>query len=330
MTNSGIAKSIEKDQAKADMKAADLKAFNPGEFDTHKDAFCNFLSQTTSVTRKCSLLYIVHPSVSPFIFIDDFEDSMFQMSFTGQEYNLDHRTLYAKLKAFLIGIAGYACIELYNHATNGRTTFQVWVGHYNGAGELNKRTALDKVRMRELHYKNKQSMLFEKYTEMIIKCFSTLDKDECEKLSGEQKFNAIINCIIFQYVHIMAATLYVSGKYLHDVNMVRAYVSREVAQIHSSAQVDVQTSRRKAVTSTQQTVVVAAEVVLVTVDVDAEEDMEGLMGEAAEVVAGVIEIAEEYPASTALIYRTPLAHLPTKNGPCLVQAVVKPMSLNNA
>ena len=75
---------------------------------------------------------------------------------------------------------------------------------------------------------------------------------------------------------------------------------------------------------------VAAEVVLVTVDVDKYEDMEGVMEEAAEVVAVVIEIAEECPTSTALIYPTPLVHLPTKNGPRSVQAVGEPMSLSNA
>ena len=85
-----------------------------------------------------------------------------------------------------------------------------------------------------------------------------------------------------------------------------------------------------AVKYTQQTVVVAAEVVLVTVDVDADEYMEGLMREAAEVVAGVIEIVEECPTSTALVSPTPLAHLPTKNGPRSVQAMGEPMSLSNA
>ena len=75
---------------------------------------------------------------------------------------------------------------------------------------------------------------------------------------------------------------------------------------------------------------VAADVVLVTADVDADKDMEGVMGEAAEVVAGVIEIAEECPTSTSLISPTPLANLPTKNGPRLVQAVGEPMSLSNA
>ena len=60
--------------------------------------------------------------------------------------------------------------------------------------------------MRELHYKNEQSTSFEKYTKMIIKCFSTLNKDEDEKLSNQQKVNAIINGIRVQDVQIMSAT----------------------------------------------------------------------------------------------------------------------------
>ena len=99
--------------------------------------------------------------------------------------------------------------------------------------------------MRELHYKNEQSMSFEKYTEMVIKCFSTLDKDEDEKLSDQLKVNAIIKGIRFQDVQLVVATLYIAGQYPRDVIMVCTYFSREVARIHGSAQVDVQTSRRK-------------------------------------------------------------------------------------
>ena len=85
MTNVGISKRIEQDQPKADMKAADLKAFNSDDFETHEDAFRNLLSQTTSVTRKCYLMYIVRPEVDPVIFIDYFEQRMFQIPLTGQE-----------------------------------------------------------------------------------------------------------------------------------------------------------------------------------------------------------------------------------------------------
>ena len=72
MTNAGISKRIKKYQPKADIKAADLKVFNPDEFETHKDTFQILLYQTTSVTSKCFLLYIVRPEAAPFIFTDDF------------------------------------------------------------------------------------------------------------------------------------------------------------------------------------------------------------------------------------------------------------------
>ena len=124
MTNAGIVKRIKKDQHKADMKAADLKAFNPYEFETHEESLHNLLSQTTSATRKCSLLYIVRPEVAPVIFTDDFEERMFQMPLTGQEYNLDNHALYAKLKYFFIGSAVYTWIKRYNHTANGRAEFQ--------------------------------------------------------------------------------------------------------------------------------------------------------------------------------------------------------------
>ena len=65
-------------------------------------------------------------------------------------------------------------------------------------------------------------MSFEKYTEMIIKCFSTVDKDEGEKLFDQQKVNAIINGIIFQDMKLVASTLYIAGQYPHDMTMVCA------------------------------------------------------------------------------------------------------------
>ena len=99
--------------------------------------------------------------------------------------------------------------------------------------------------MEELHYKNKQSMSFEKYTVMIIKCFSTLDKDEYENLSDQQKVNDIINGIKVQDVQLMEATSNIAGQYTRDVTMACSYFSRELARIHGSAQVSGKTNRHK-------------------------------------------------------------------------------------
>ena len=80
-------------------------------------------------------------------------------------------------------------------------------------------------------------MSFENNTEMIIKFFSTLDKDEDEKLSNQQKVNAIINGIKVQDVQLMAATSYIEGQYPRDVTMAYAYFCREVSQILGSTHV---------------------------------------------------------------------------------------------
>ena len=69
-------------------------------------------------------------------------------------------------------------------------------------------------------------MTFEKYTKMIIKYFSTLDKDEDEELSNQQKVNTIINDIRVQDVHLVAATSYIVGQYPPDVTMACAFFSR--------------------------------------------------------------------------------------------------------
>ena len=80
---------------------------------------------------------------------------------------------------------------------------------------------------------------------MIIKCFSTLDKDEDEKLSDQQNVNAVINGIRVQGVQLIAATSYILGQYPRDVTMACTYFSKKVSRIHGSALVPGQTSRRK-------------------------------------------------------------------------------------
>ena len=78
----------------------------------------------------------------------------------GPSYELDNQFVYRKLKAFLVDTPAWAWIEPYDLAENGRAAYQAWVNHYNGEGELSKRTAMVKMRLAALHYKNERSLLF--------------------------------------------------------------------------------------------------------------------------------------------------------------------------
>jgi hypothetical protein len=60
---------------------------------------------------------------------------------------------------------------------NGRAAYIAWMEHYNGKGELSKRTAIAKSKLENLHYKNEPSMSFEHCTEIMTKCFNTLHKN---------------------------------------------------------------------------------------------------------------------------------------------------------
>jgi hypothetical protein len=120
----------------------------------------NLLSQTFGILKEEPLHYIVCPAMMPTAFgsvtkkngcISShlLEGGAFQ---PGQDNN---RTVYRKLKAFLIDSPGWAWIEPHDIAENRRNAYLLaWIAHYKREGELSKRTALAKVKLENLHYKN--------------------------------------------------------------------------------------------------------------------------------------------------------------------------------
>ena len=164
-------KRIEKDQPSSDVATITLEKFDPDDFETHEDSFMNMLSQALIISKKCPLRYVVRSAVVLVVFVDEFEERIFKMPITGPDFDLDNRTVYWKLRAFLVSTASYAWIEWYNKMENGRQAFKAWVDHYNVTSELSKRTALAKSKLESLHYKNERSMSFERYTEFLTKCF---------------------------------------------------------------------------------------------------------------------------------------------------------------
>jgi hypothetical protein len=123
----------------------------------HEGAFLNLLAQSFGVIQE-PIRYVVHSEVVPTTFVTDEEERMYQLRLTGPSFELDNRPVYRKLKAFLVDTPGWAWIEPYDLAENGRAAHQAWVTHYNGQGELSKRTATAKMRLASLHYRNEWSL----------------------------------------------------------------------------------------------------------------------------------------------------------------------------
>ena len=88
-------------------------------------------------------------------------------------------------------------------------------------------------------------MLFERYLELLIKCFLTLEKDIDEKLSDIKKVNALLKGIKTQDMELSASKAIFSQQYPRDLAAACAYFSKEVARLHGGAQLENQRNHHK-------------------------------------------------------------------------------------
>jgi hypothetical protein len=128
------------------------------------------------------------------------------------------RRLFLNLEGFTqLEDLGAWWIEPYDLAENGRAAYQAWVvNHYNGQGELSKRTAMAKTRLETLHYKNEWSMPFETCTEIMSKCFHTLHKDLDQRLYPCQKVEKLLSVICCDNAELIAAKVFIDNQFAHN------------------------------------------------------------------------------------------------------------------
>jgi len=244
-------KIIQRKQADAEITTRDLAKFEPDDFDTHEDAFLNLLAQTYGVLNE-PIRYVVRPGVAPNEFANAEEERMYRIPLVGTAFDSDNRAVYRKLKAFLINTPGWAWIEPFNATEDGRQAFRAWSDHYNGEGELSKRTALAKQRLDQLHYRNEKSMTFERYTELLTKCFQTLHKDVDQRYSDRQKVEKFLKGITTQEPELSGAKAVIDMRYPRDFTGACAYFSTQVARVHGPAVLEgKQRGRKRSIYSTQ-------------------------------------------------------------------------------
>ena len=69
-------------------------------------------------------------------------------------------------------------------------------------------------------------MSFERYTDILTKCFSTLDKDIDKKFSDIQKVNALLKGIKTQDMEPSSSKAFISQQYPRDLAAACAYFSK--------------------------------------------------------------------------------------------------------
>jgi hypothetical protein len=173
------------------------------------------------------------------------EERMYQFPLTGGSFELDNQTGYRKLKAFLIDSPGWAWIKPHETAENGRAAYIAWMAHYNGEGELSKKTAMAKSKLENLHYKNERSMSFEHCTEIMAKCFNTLHKDPDQRLSDHQKIEKLLKAICCSDPELITAKALIDQNFPRNFIGACRYFSQQVACIHGPAQLEHSQSRHK-------------------------------------------------------------------------------------
>jgi len=228
---------IGKERDTTSVSVSDLGKFDPEDFETHETGFVNLLSQTRG-TQGESLKYIARDAVVPAVFADEAERRMYQLPLTGEAFEQDNKQAYRLLKSFLVNTPGWTWIESFNATENGRGALLAWATHYNGQGELSKRTAMAKAKIKNLFYKNERSLTFEKVMEILSKSFSTLDKDPDERLSERQKVEKLLSCIQTQDMEMIAQKSIIASQYSDDFSGACNYFSAQVSRLHAGAQLE--------------------------------------------------------------------------------------------
>jgi hypothetical protein len=228
---------IDKERETGAISVSDLGKFDPEEFETGETAFLNLLSQTRGMQGE-SLKYVAREAVMPAVFADDAKRRMYQLPLTGGAFEEDNKQMFLLLKSYLINMPGWTLIESFNAMENGRGAFLAWATHYNGQGELSKRTAMAKAKIKNLFYKNERSLTFKKVMEILLKLFSILDKDPDERLSECQKVEKLLSCIQTQDMEMVAQKSIIASQYPNDFSGACNYFSAEVSCLHAGAQLE--------------------------------------------------------------------------------------------
>jgi hypothetical protein len=168
--------------------------------------FTNYLSGMYGVTN-VPLNYVIRkPQPEGHVYLTDTEKLINSAPLEGYAFQSDTQNVYRILKSLTVGTDAWEWLKSYDVNKNGRLAFEALREHYDGPGEIDRRIALAKKQIKELHYKNEQSFSFDKFITRLNGAFQILA--ECkEGLTEKAKVDEMISSMS-QCTHgaIVAAT----------------------------------------------------------------------------------------------------------------------------
>ena len=97
------------------------------------------------------------------LFFTEEEERRYQMPLKGQNFKHDNKLLYKMLKAACVDTKAWPWLMKHGPKADGRKAWLALVAHYNGYGELNKRTMRAKEELLKLHYKDEKAFPFDRF-----------------------------------------------------------------------------------------------------------------------------------------------------------------------
>jgi hypothetical protein len=154
--------------------------------------FINYLSGIYGVTN-VPLNYVIRkPQPEGHVFLTSTEKLVSSAPLTGYAYQSDTQNVYRILKSLTVGTDAWEWIKRYDANKDGHLAFDALRQHYDGPGEIDRRIALAKKQIKDLHYKSEQSFSFDKFSTRLNGAFQILA--ECkEGLTEKAKVDEMIS-----------------------------------------------------------------------------------------------------------------------------------------
>ena len=146
--------------------------------------FINYLAGLRGIT-KVPLSYVIRKDLPVgHTFVTDTESLIYAAPLEGRAFESDTQSVYRILKAQTIDTDAWEWIKNYDRNQDGRLAFLTLRQHYDGPGEVDKRIALARQQVKDLHYRSEQSFPFETFITKLNGAFQILA--ECNEAYTER------------------------------------------------------------------------------------------------------------------------------------------------